>query len=214
MSIYTYKITTFKQSRILRCLFLLPLSVIIALVISAEINSLLIIIPIFAITLFLMYYYSVGKLQIVIENEKILVFIWSRKNFFNYKKLPSVQIKDIRTIVLDNGEFLKKIRTENQTIYINNSKIDRKNIKKLILKLQEITKNENLKIIDSWDEVAEKGLIKIAYKINLLILLFSTVVIIIFSILKELNPASFAVFLLIIPQIILYHKQMKNKLDK
>ncbi|KQT22391.1 hypothetical protein ASG31_03425 [Chryseobacterium sp. Leaf404] len=161
-----------------------------------------------------MYYYSVGKLQIVIENEKILVFIWSRKNFFNYKKLPSVQIKDIRTIVLDNGEFLKKIRTENQTIYINNSKIDRKNIKKLILKLQEITKNENLKIIDSWDEVAEKGLIKIAYKINLLILLFSTVVIIIFSILKELNPASFAVFLLIIPQIILYHKQMKNKLDK
>ena len=151
-----YKITIFKQSRILLCLFLLPIFVILIIFISAEINSLLITIPLLSLMICLMYYFSVGNLEIIIENNEEMIFEWKNKFIFNYKQIPLVKISDIQTIVVDRNQFIRKIKTHNRTVFINNSKIQSKDAEKFMLRLKNIAVKYDIKIINSWMEIAKK----------------------------------------------------------
>ena len=151
-----YKIIIFRQSRSLLCLFSLPLFVILIIFISAEINSLLVTIPLLSLILCLMYYFSVGNLEIIIENNEEIIFEWKKKFIFNYKPIPSVKISDIQTIVVDSNRFIRTIKTRNRKIFINNSKIQPKDAEKLMLRLENIAVKYDIKIIDSWMEIAKK----------------------------------------------------------
>lgn len=151
-----YKITVFRQSRILLCLFLLPIFVILIIFISAEINLLLTTIPLFSILIISMYYFSVGNLEIFIKDNEEMIFEWEKKFIFNYKPISPVKISDIQTIVVDNNQFIRKIKTCNRKIFINNSKIQSKDAKKLLLRLRDIAVKYDIKIINSWMELAKK----------------------------------------------------------
>ncbi|RXM41090.1 hypothetical protein BOQ62_02195 [Chryseobacterium sp. CH21] len=152
-----------------------------------------------------MYYYIVGSLKITI-NESELFFEWKKKFMFNYNPIKSIKINDIKTIVLDEERLLRKIKTDDTVIHINNSKIKSEDAEKFISRLK-----NDIKIIDSWDEFAEKGYLRLAYRINSIILIISIIITIIFTMLKGFNPVSLSVLLLFIPQLILYQKQMKDK---
>jgi len=160
--------------------------------------------------IFIFYYFSFGNLKIIIKNDNELFFEWEKKFIFNYKSIDSVKIRDIKTIVVDNGRSLKKIKTIDHTIYINNSNINSNDVVKFIEKIKE----DNIRIIDSWDEFKEKGYLKMAYFINTIILIISFIVFIIFTILKGFNPVYLSIFLLFIPQVILYQKHIKSKIQK
>ncbi|CAI8867637.1 hypothetical protein [Chryseobacterium sp. IT-36CA2] len=205
-----YNIIIFRQSRILLCLFLLPIFFLTAIFIGAETNSFIVSVLFIIISIFLMYYYMVGTLKISI-NENELFFEWKKKFMFNYNPIKSIKINDIKTIVLDEERLLRKIKTEDTVIYINNSKIKSEAAEKFINRLKNDTKKNDVKIIDSWDEFAEKGYLKLAYRINSIILIVSAIIVIIFTVLKGFNPVSLSILLLFIPQMILYQKQMKDK---
>lgn len=205
-----YNITIFRQSRILLSLFLLPIIFITAIFIGAETHSFIISALFLIISVFLIYYYIIGNLKISI-NENELFFEWRKKFIFNYNPIKSIKINDIKTIVLDEERLLRKIKTNDTVIYINNSKIKSEDAEKLIDRLKNDIKNNDIKVIDSWDEFAEKGYLKLAYKINSITLILSIIIVIIFTVLKGFNPVTLSILLLFIPQMILYQKQMKDK---
>lgn len=205
-----YNIIIFRQSRILLCLFLLPVILLIAIFIGAETNSFIISTLFIVISILLIYYYVIGNLKITIsENE--LFFEWRKKVIFNYEPIKTIKINDIKVIVLDEESLLRKIKTHDTIIYINNSKIKSEEAEKFINRLKNDVKKNDVKIIDSWDEFAEKGYLRLAYRLNSIILITSIIIIIIFTVLKGFNPVSLSILLLFIPQMILYQKQIKNK---
>lgn len=208
-----YRITIFKQSRILIGLFLFPILFMASVFIGAESDSFVIPILFLIPCIFIIYYFTVGNLKIIINGDNELFFEWNKKIIFNYNPIMPVKINDIKVIVLDNGEFLRKIKTNKEVIYINNSKIQSKDAHEFIDRLIKEVKENDTRVIDSWDEFAEKGYLKLAYLLNSIILIISIIVVIIFTILKGFNPASLSILLLFIPQIILYQKQIKNKIN-
>jgi hypothetical protein len=205
-----YNIKIFRQSRILLSLFLLPVLFLLSIFLGAKLNSFIIPIALMVVWIFIFYYFSFGNLKIIIKNENELFFEWEKKFIFNYKSIDPVKIRDIKTIVLDNGSSLKKIKTIDHTIYINNSNINSNDMVKFIEKIKE----DNIRIIDSWDEFKEKGYLKMAYLINTIVLIITFIVFIIFTILRGFNPFYLSIFLLFIPQIILYQKHIKSKIRK
>jgi len=198
-----YNIIIFRQSRVLLCLLLFPVIFLTAIFIGAETNSFIISVLFIIISLLLMYYYIVGYLKITV-NENELFFGWKRKVVFNYNPIKSIRINDINVIVLDEDRLLRKIKTHDTVIYINNSKIKSEEAVKFINRLKNDIKKNDVKIIDSWDEFAEKGYLRLAYRINSIVLIMSIIIIIIFTVLKGFNPVSLSILLLFIPQMILY----------
>jgi hypothetical protein len=66
--------------------------------------------------------------------------------------------------------------------------------------------------MDSWDEWADKGYLKTAYRINNVILILSTILILVsvFIIKRAFESMHLFFILLLIPQFVLYGRQMKK----
>jgi hypothetical protein len=206
-----FELTIFRQSRVLIGLFLTPFTLIGLLILGAELNSILIGLLLFAFYLLTIYYFVVGHLTITIDNGQIK-FNWTKKLIFNYENIQPININDINTIVIDSGQLLRKIVTKDRTIKINNAKVQQKDALKFIYKLGVLTKDNNVREIDSWDEWADKGYIKSAYRINTVILVLATALVT-FAIFKNgFNYRHLFLVLLFMPQIFLYGQQMKQKI--
>lgn len=170
-----FDLTIFRQSRVLIGIFLTPFVFIGLILLGIELGNIFIGLLLFCVYLFTLYYFVVGHLTITVDNEQ-LKFSWTKKLFFNFKNIEPLNITDIRTIVIDNGLLLRKIITNNRTIKINTTKIQQKDTSKLICQLGILTEQNNVRKIDSWDEWADKGYIKTAYRINSIILVLVTII--------------------------------------
>ena len=208
-----FELTIFRQSRILIAVFLTPFSFIGFLMLGSEMNSPAIGLILFAFYLLIAYYFVVGHLTITIKNDQ-LKFMWARKMLFNYDEVEPVNISDIKALVIDDGQLLRKIVTYDQSIYINNSKVKIKEAAKFIQQLRIMTKNTSAREMDSWDEWADKGYLKTAYRINTIILVLAAILVAIAIIMKGFNSTQLLLFLLFIPQLFLYGQQMKRKIKK
>jgi len=206
-----FELTIFRQSRVLIGLFLTPFALIGLIILGAELNSILIGLLLFAFYLFTIYYFVVVHLTITIYNGQI-EFNWTKKLIFNYDKIQLINIYDIKTIVIDNGQLLRKIETKDKTIKINNSKFQQKDALKFIHQLGVMTKDNNVRVIDSWDEWADKGYIKTAYKINTVVLVLVTSLVTFTIIKNEFNSRHLFLVVLFIPQLFLSRQQMKHKI--
>jgi hypothetical protein len=207
-----YNIIIFRQSRILLCLFLLPIIFLSSIIIGAETHSFIFSILFLAIGIMLIYYFVIGNLKVIIKNNDKLFFEWKKKFIFNFKPIAPIRINEIKTIVLDEGMLLRKIKTDKDIIYINNAKIIVKDAELFVSRLKNEAEKYNIEIIDSWDEIAKKGYLKIAYTVSSCLLIISILSVIVLTLLKGFNPFSLSVLFLFIPQIILYKKQMRNRI--
>jgi len=207
----TFELTSFRQSRVILGVFLTPVALIGLVILGAELNSIIIVLFLFAVYLSTVYYFVVGHLLITIDNGQ-LKFNWKRKLIFNYKDIEPIIIADIKTIVIDSGLVLRKIVTTDRTIKINNAKVQQKDAPKFIYELAVLTKGNNVREIDSWDEWADKGYIKTAYRINTVILVLATVLVTFFIIKKGFDSRHLFLVSLFIPQLFLYGQQMKQKI--
>lgn len=206
-----FDLLIFRQSRVLFGLFLTPFVLIGLIILASEIKNIFIGLLVFVIYLLIIYYYSIGHLTVLIENGE-LKFTWRKKVLFNYKNIEPVKINDIKAIVIDNEILLRQIITSKRTIKINNSKIQNKDIPNFLHKLRTLTRYNNVVEIDSWDSWLEKGYIKIAYRINTLILLVTAIAVTIFIIKNGFNSRLLFLIVLFFPQLILYGQQMKKKI--
>jgi hypothetical protein len=206
-----FELTIFRQSRVIIGIFLTPIALIGLLFLGIKFNSILLVLLIFAVYLFALYYFIVGHLKIIVDHEQ-LKFTWTKKLIFNYDDINPINIADIKTIVIDNGQFLRKIITSDRTIRINNTKVQQEKAAQFIYALSILTKENNVRYIDSWDVMSDKGYIKIAYRINTIVLVLATVLVLYAIITKGFNPRYLFMAMLIIPILLLYGRQMKQKI--
>ncbi|WP_447637236.1 hypothetical protein [Flavobacterium microcysteis] len=211
MNQFTFNV--YKQSRVLWCLFLSPFLFIGSILIASHFNSFFIAFLLFPIFLIVLYYYVVGRIVITVKDEK-LNFEWKRKTLFNYKDIKVVNLEDIKVMVIDEGRLLKKIKTFDRVIYINNSKMGSRDAFDFITYLRKITKPYSPEIIDSWDEFARKGYLKLAYKLTNLVLFLSLIAILISILCNAFKVQFLFICLMFIPQMLLHRAQMKNKLKE
>jgi hypothetical protein len=170
-----YELTIFNQSRVIAIVFLLPVSLIGSLLLGLELmpkNYFWVVsIPVFVGLSGLMYYFAKADLIVDFDKEN-LIFNWKKKLIFNYSKIESIPIKEIKTIVVDQNQLLKKIITSDRVVNISNGKLLMKDSQKFINLLVSIISQNGGRIIDSWDVWKEKGFLRIAYLINSFVLIY------------------------------------------
>lgn len=210
---HQFTFSVYHPSRVLGCLFLFPCLFLLSIFLGAHFNSILISILAVILSLLLLYYYTVGHITITFQEEK-LNFNWKTKILFNYKYIKETKLEDIKTIVIDQGRLLKKIKTSDRVIHINNSKRSSPEAYDFINHLKLMSAPHNPEIIDSWDEFAKKGYLKLAYRFTTFILILSLLLVATFILVKGFKAKYLFVFLLFVPQMFLHKQEMKNKLKK
>ena len=208
-----YKLTIFRQSRVLFGLFLLPFAFIGLLLLGFQIGIFILGLFFFVIYLLLYYYFTVGHLTISIKNEH-LHFTWKKKVVFNYKQVDDLPLANIRTIVIDNGRFLRKLIMDNKTVFINTTKVNPNDNLKLIHFLQTFAKNNNIRVINSWRNWVDNGYLKTAYRINIASIVIAFIIVCLFIARKGFSSWQLSVFLLFIPQLFLYGQQMNLEMKE
>ncbi|WP_338732028.1 hypothetical protein [Mangrovimonas cancribranchiae] len=213
----SYELTIFNQSRVITVVFLFPVILLGSLFAGLELMPKsyfwIVSIPMFAGLSGLIYYFAKGDLIVDFDDETLL-FNWKKKLIFNYDAIEPIPVKDIKTVVIDQGELLRKIITSDREVKISNGKLLMKDSQKFIAFLRSSISQNGGRVIDSWDVWQEKGYLKWALKINTVIIISIVGIIVAFGVIKgfdKIPPASFFMLVFLLPQILLYQRQMKEK---
>ena len=219
MSKKTFNILIYRQSRVLLSVLIFILLLFPILLLPTHIDNSFVqwttsIIGFIGLII-LLRYYSVGRLFVTYDN-RTLKFDWKDKLIFKYSKIPTIEISEIQSVVLDNqGQILRKIITDNSEIVLghgNPNKLFKSDSQEFIRFLTSEIKDLNIK--DSWDEWAEKGYLKWALRINTTILVLGFLIVISFIVVKGFNSRHLLMLIFILPQLIFYQLQMKTKTKK
>jgi hypothetical protein len=206
----TFELTITDQKRVITTLLLFPIVIFATAFISVKFNAGLGVLSFF-ISLFLLYYFVIGKLTVSIEDEKIS-FQWKKKIIFNYKDIQDLDESKIDKVIIDNGQFLRKIVAKDRTINLSTSKIKPKDSYRLISHFNKKGMTQNLEIKNSWENINPKRL-KVFYVLTWIMILASILLLIFISIFKGFRPKM--LFILgVIPMLLMYGKQIKNAIEK
>ena len=207
-----YRIKVIKQKRVFLSILIVSIGLPFCFLIPTqfELFFLKISVPILTLGILsiLIYYFTFGYLRIRFENRKF-DFEWEQKPIFNFKKQSSIIIDDITEIVVEQGIYLLKIKTEETDIELGGNKTKITDS----LKLLKLIKSEtNIKPIDSWDVLKKRGWLKIAYRINLFVLIIAIGIVITFIVLKGFDSKLLLFIPLCLSQLYFSHLQLKSKL--
>lgn len=207
-----FELTIIKQSRAILVIFLIPIIIFISIIIKFEFDSFIIAGLSLIILLFLLYYFLIGELSVTIY-DGIINFHWRKKMFFNYTNIEPINEKEIKEIIVDNGEFIRKIITSNRSINLGTSKIKPMDSHKLISYFKSKSREEKYSIINSWESIPNNRL-KLFYKLNKILLIVVSIILILLIFFKGFQPKMFYILLFCIPQLIIFSKQMKDGINK
>ncbi len=216
-----YSILIFKQSRVLISILAFAIFFIPILLLPTHIeNSVLQ----FTVTIIgqlslitILTYFTYGRLNVTYEYDK-LHFAWKRKLLFNYNDIPDIAVNEIKRLVIDEGKILRKIITSDHEISLGNNRpnnIFRSDSQDFINFLK--ARKPDIETIDSWDIWVIKGYLKWALRVNTIILIFVAGMLgfyVVTNGFDKIPPASFSMLIFLIPQLFLYQKQMKKKINK
>ena len=201
-----YNLTIISEKRSNASILIITFSIITSIFIGVWCQNILYGLPSLIFVFFSVRYFAIGHLTIEVTEDR-LNFQWDKKAILKYKDIDPVNFDEIKTIVLDNGEFLRKIITSNRTIRINNSRISPKDAPKFIKDFTKAIKIYDIKIIDSWDLV-NKPLLKVIYWSLIMISIIGGLILLISIILTGFHLQLLYMFPLI---PLLYIKAIKIK---
>lgn len=158
--------------------------------------------------LVLLYYFSFGQLKITLANNQ-LNFKWKQKPIFNFKSHKAIKISEITSIIVEQGIYLRKLKTKDSEIELGGFKNQNKDSQKLLKLLR---KEADVLPKDSWEIWQERGWLKIAYRINLSILVIAFGIVITYITIKGFDSRLLLFMPLCLSQLIFYQLQMKAKL--
>lgn len=138
--------------------------------------SLLISISGFLVLLALLYLVSFGKLNLSSKNG-FIYFEWKKRYLFSRKTINPIKIKDIDTIVMNNGFLMKMIIVNKQKIRINAVKPLKNESKMFISSVIQQVKHNNGRVINDSDYQTIEGYNDVSFKIFIISLSFSTLLI-------------------------------------
>ncbi len=199
-----------KQTRVLLSILLFTLTLLVSLTIVPRVDSVLlkVVIPILFMTTisFLLYLFTIGHLTVIVTGDR-LEFFWRKRKLLPYNNIDPIEISEIRTLVIDQGQVLQKIVTVDRVVTLGTGKT--KDGQKFI---NFLSSTKNLKTMDSWDIWKERGLLGIAYWTNLVILVVISSLATYFIITKGFSSHILLFVLGGLIQLYLYHGVIKSKL--
>lgn len=165
-----YKLHVIRQNRVLICLIFIVISLICSfwLIMNLETTFFKIVLPIFILpsVSILSIYSTFSKLFVQIENGQVH-FHWGKKLACQFSSVKSIHLDDIRYLIIEtnphNLEFLRAIVTDKNKIILGVGKYWRYDIDPFITFLKQNSKAE---VIDSWDEINNRGWLKMTYYIT------------------------------------------------
>jgi len=157
---------------------------------------------------YLLYKFVSGKLIIKYWNNK-LDFEWRRRILFERKDIEPVSISDIKTLVIDEERFLRKIITVDRIIEINNGKSKKNDFHLFLKKLILIVEDNNGRVIDSKQYSSEKGYDDFSF--HLTIMLFAASIFFISRLWDYIE--FYSLFLLLFP-IFAYWRHINLRIKK
>jgi len=205
-----FTLTVFNRSRVYRGLIVLPFAFPALLILGIKLQNILLGFLLGVAYIFLMLYNAYGQLTIEFNNG-LLLFSWKKKLVFNHKPIDPIIIKDILALVIEKEICLRKIKTVLRTIPINNKKST--SATAFIQKLSEDTREYNTRIIDTWDELAENGHLKIVYWITTILLIILLGMVLFFIFKKGFN-IKLLIALFVILQIESYRRIIQRRLKR
>ena len=206
----TFELTITNQKRVITALLLFPFVLFGVLVISSKFNPGIGFLS-FLISMLLLWYFVIGKLIVSIEDEKIN-FQWKKKVIFNYNDIQSLNESDIEKVIIDKGQFLRKIITKDRIINLSTSKLKPIDSYKLISYFNQRSKTQNIEIKNSWETINPKTL-KILYAITWIIIVISILILIVVCALKGFKPKMLFV-IGAIPILLVYARQIERAIKK
>jgi len=146
------ELTVSRQSRILIGIIVLGISAPVLFIIGVKIDIPMkqILLPMTLIFLVfgLLHFFIIGKL-IIRYSENTLDFEWKKRILFENNVIKPVSINEIKTLVVDEGVYLRKIITNNRIIEINNIKTTKDDFHLFLENLILTVENNNGKVINS-----------------------------------------------------------------
>ena len=118
---------------------------------------------------YLFYQFIFGKLIIRHWNNK-LDFEWRKRILFENKDIEPVTISDIKTLVIDEERFLRKIITVDRIIEINNGKSKKNDFHLFLKKLILIVEENNGRVINSKQYSKEEGYDDSSFHLTIILL--------------------------------------------
>ncbi|WPP52407.1 hypothetical protein [Catalinimonas niigatensis] len=71
----------------------------------------------------ILFHFTIGVMLISIKGDQIH-FTWEKKPLFDYRNMESIAFRDIRKVVVDQGQIIKKIQTPNSGIRIESFRMN------------------------------------------------------------------------------------------
>jgi hypothetical protein len=209
----------FKQNRVLISILAFSVLFIPALLLPSHIDNSVVQLAVTVLGIIglfgLLLYFSYGRLNVTYDNGT-LHFRWKQKLLFNYAEIPDIELSEIKRLVIDQGQILRKIVTDTSEVTLGNnrpSNVFKSDSQKFIDFLTEQVQNKE--ITDSWKIWVEKGYLKWALRINTIILIGVIGILGFVAVTKgfdKIPPASLFMLIFFFPQMFLYQIQMKNKI--
>lgn len=114
--------------------------------------------PIFIFTLVIIFIYqfAIGKVILTLSNDRIEIE-WIKRFLFDNQRIGPINISDIKAIIIDNDEFLRKIITNDSVVDINNIKPVTNEFKLFVKKLREKVRGNNGRVLNSDQFAKENG---------------------------------------------------------
>jgi hypothetical protein len=155
-----FKLRITKKSRI--TVGILLFSVILPFLLTPGLRELLpnygFLLPMFIFTLVIIFIYqfAIGKVILTLSNDRIEIE-WIKRFLFDNQRIGPINISDIKAIIIDNDEFLRKIITNDSVVEINNIKPVTNEFKLFVKKLREKVRGNNGRVLNSDQFATENG---------------------------------------------------------
>jgi len=170
--------------------------------------KILILIMLFLLIVRLVYFTAFGKLILLFSQNRI-DFEWKKRFLFEKRDIESVNFKDINTLIVDNGVFLRKIITKDRVIDINIGKPIPKDFWIPLEFLIHTVEANNGRVIDSNQNLREKGYYDASFRLTIILLALS-----IFLISRLWFLIEFQTLWLLFLPLIAYLKHVKMRINK
>jgi hypothetical protein len=175
-----FELTVVRQTRLFFGILLFaasaPLLLLIGVNLEIPIQKILIPIVLGGVIIGLLYYTLFGKMVLKYSFDKIS-FEWIKRFTFDNKDIESINVNEIKTLVVDEGMYLRKIITNNRIVEINNVGSVKNEFRQFIPKLIEIVEINNGRVINSKQYQELKGYDDLSFHLTIIFLAFSLCVI-------------------------------------
>lgn len=206
-----YNLTIISETRFNFSIVILIIGLIFSIFVGVFLGNLFYGLLPFILIFYSLYYFTIRQLTIFLENGE-LEFQWTNRKLFNYEDISPIKLSNIKTIVLDNGEFLRKLITSDRVIRINNSRIMPKDASKFIRDLKKEVKIYDIELIDSWDSITKEYL-KVLYWTIITVSSIGGILLITIIILKGFQ-LNLLFMLAVLPSLLIVARQIKGKIEK